>query len=334
MHKVRKDVGTQNACKSPSRRRQPRNSSRFHSFPNRPLIKQKRWRHQNLRPKNTWDTFQRTWNNLRSWWNSNKFVGKTFFCFMSGHLISIRESFEIGTICPYFNGWRLNFATTKYKSLSIWILKGWPVTVSPVPFPSQAAWQHQIQMKKYQQRVSRIIKKACGLNQPDDHRCKATFLFSILFQTYSQFAWIVYRKTHTKKVQAISQTAAGPGVGAIEEESQDANGRSARQETNGDQRKPWRFATCRGHAHLHGTALSESGGLCQGSSLMLRAATQHLRSCEALTWQQHVGGACHHSQHQQVGATCHLSDLELEQVVSSVLFWAWTPSSTRISHEV
>ena len=189
-------------------------------------------------------------------------------------------------------------------------------------------------MKKYQQRVSRIIKKACGLNQPDDHRCKATFPFSILFQTYSQFAWIVYRKTHTKKVQAISQTAAGPGVGAIEEESQDANGRSARQETNGDQRKPWRFATCRGHAHLHGTALSESGGLCQGSSLMLRAATQHLRSCEALTWQQHVGGACHHSQHQQVGATCHLSDLELEQVVSSVLFWAWTPSSTRISHEV
>ena len=103
-----------------------------------------------------------------------------------------------------------------------------------------------------------------------------------------------------------SQTAAGPGVGAIEEESQDANGRSARQETNGDQRKPWRFATCRGHAHLHGTALSESGGLCQGSSLMLRAATQHLRSCEALTWQQHVGGACHHSQHQQVGATCHV----------------------------
>ena len=41
---------------------------------------------------------------------------------------------------------------------------------------------------------------------------------------------------------------------------------------------------------------------------MLRTATQHLRSCEALTWQQHVGGACHHSQHQQVGATCHLSD--------------------------
>ena len=118
-----------------------------------------------------------------------------------------------------------------------------------------------------------------------------------------------------------SQTAASPGVGAIEEESQDANGRSARQETNGDQRKPWRFATCRGHAHLHGTALSESGGLCQGSSLMLRAATQHLRSCEALTWQQHVGGACHHSQHQQVGATCHV--LKIEEVLIDRCLWAW-----------
>ena len=118
-----------------------------------------------------------------------------------------------------------------------------------------------------------------------------------------------------------SQTAAGPGVGAIEEESQDANGRGARQETNGDQRKPWRFATCRGHAHLHGTALSESGGLCQGSSLMLRAATQRLRSCEALTWQQHVGGACHHSQHQQVGATCHV--LKIEEMLIDRCLWAW-----------
>ena len=38
---------------------------------------------------------------------------------------------------------------------------------------------------------------------------------------------------------------------------------------------------------------------------MLRAATQHLGSSEALTGQQHVGGACHHSQHQQVGAARH-----------------------------
>eukprot|EP00435_Cladocopium_sp_Y103_P061365 s65_g23.t1 len=48
-----------------------------------------------------------------------------------------------------------------------------------------------------------------------------------------------------------------------------------------------------------------NGGLCQGSSLVLRAATQHLGSSEALTGQQHVGGACHHSQHQQVGAARH-----------------------------
>ena len=103
-----------------------------------------------------------------------------------------------------------------------------------------------------------------------------------------------------------SQTAAGTRVGAIEEESQDANSRGARQEANEDQRKPLGFATCRGHAHLHSTALSlESGGLCQGSSLVLRAATQHLGSSEALTGQQHVGGACHHSQHQQVGAARH-----------------------------
>ena len=127
-------------------------------------------------------------------------------------------------------------------------------------------------------------------------------------------AWAQKLSSHffQKQKTKLSQTAAGPGVGAIEEESQDANGRSARQETNGDQRKPWRFATCRGHAHLHSTALSESGGLCQGSSLMLRAATQHLRSCEALTWQQHVGGACHHSQHQQVGATCHDSEANVK----------------------
>ena len=111
-------------------------------------------------------------------------------------------------------------------------------------------------------------------------------------------------KSKTKR----SQTAAGTRVGAIEEEGQDANSRGARQEANEDQRKPLRFATCRGHTHLHSTALSlESGGLCQGSILVLRAAAQHLGSSEALTGQQHVGGACHHSQHQQVGAARHCS---------------------------
>eukprot|EP00435_Cladocopium_sp_Y103_P059608 s65_g21.t1 len=61
-----------------------------------------------------------------------------------------------------------------------------------------------------------------------------------------------------------SETAAGTGVGAIEEESQDANSRGARQEANEDQRKPLRFATCRGHAHLHSTALSlEMGASCR-----------------------------------------------------------------------
>eukprot|EP00435_Cladocopium_sp_Y103_P060088 s65_g21.t2 len=67
-----------------------------------------------------------------------------------------------------------------------------------------------------------------------------------------------------KQVQTTSETAAGTGVGAIEEESQDANSRGARQEANEDQRKPLRFATCRGHAHLHSTALSlEMGASCR-----------------------------------------------------------------------
>ena len=136
-----------------------------------------------------------------------------------------------------------------------------------------------------------------------------------------------------------SQTAAGTRVGAIEEESQDANSRGARQEANEDQRKPLGFATCHGHAHLHSTALSlESGGLCQGSSLVLRAATQHLGSSEALTGQQHVGGACHHSQHQQVGAARHgrifvrgntravWSELRAAALVAYLIGWEWLQS--------
>ena len=115
-----------------------------------------------------------------------------------------------------------------------------------------------------------------------------------------------YQSLPLRKKARLSEAAACAGVGAVEEDSEDADGRGACEKANEDQVQPLGFATCCGHAHLHRAALSlEAWGLCQGSSLLLRVATQHLGSHEALAGQQHVGGACHHSQHKQIGAACH-----------------------------
>ena len=97
----------------------------------------------------------------------------------------------------------------------------------------------------------------------------------------------------------LSQAAAGAGVGAVEEDGQEANGGTARQEADEDQVQPLGLTSRRGHAHLQHAALLEGGCLSQGSRLTLRAAAKCLRSGEALARQQHVGGACHHGQHQE-----------------------------------